>query len=77
MFTDINMRKKVEEAPNLERDDTTKAILNTDKNGLFAYKKQREMLTKLLVLDEEVYNIKKDVSDIKLMLVETLTALRK
>lgn len=71
------MRKKVEEAPNLERDDTTKAILNTDKNGLFAYKKQREMLTKLLVLDEEVYNIKKDVSDIKLMLVEALTALRK
>lgn len=71
------MRRKVEEAPNLERDDTTKAILNTDKNGLFAYKKQREMLTKLLVLDEEVYNIKKDVSDIKLMLVEALTALRK
>ena len=71
------MRKKVEEAPSLERDDVTKAILNTDKNGLFAYKKQREMLTKLLVLDEEVHNIKRDVSDIKLMLAEAITALRK
>lgn len=71
------MRKLVEDSPNLERDTATKAILNTDKNGLFAYKKQREMLTKLLILDEEVGNIKKDVGDIKLMLAEALTALRK
>ena len=71
------MRKKVETAPYLERDNVTKAILNTDTNALVAYRKQREVLLKADGAQKEIDNLKKDVDDIKNMLSQILNRLNK
>lgn len=69
------MRKKIESAPYLEKDDVTKAVLNTDSNALSAYRRQREVLIRANKTQKEVEELKKDISDIKIMLSTILGSL--
>lgn len=56
---------KVKDEENLVRDKNTNAILNTDEQGLKAYKKQKEKMRK-------IDDIERDVAEIKNLLKELL-----
>lgn len=62
-----------------ERERTSKAILNTDTQGLLRYKLQRQKLREvsrtsqdMLSVKEEVNEIKNDLNDIKILLSQIL-----
>jgi len=47
------------DVPGLVKDPTTKAVLNTDKSALEAYKKKRANADRINRLEEELADIKK------------------
>lgn len=62
------MRKKLEDTTRFEKDAFSKAVVNVDSKGLYLYKKQREKMINMKTMEEEVANLKDDVTDIKQML---------
>jgi len=60
--------KQVEDRPDLVKDEDTKAILNTNKVALSAYKKRREQQRTVQNMSEELNDIKNDMSEIKSLL---------
>jgi hypothetical protein len=66
---------KVEGNDNLVRDMKSKAILNTNVEALKAHKKQREEANKVHNMLEEFPGLKRDVSEIRGMLLSLLDKL--
>jgi len=65
--------KIIKEDNNLVRDENTNAVLNTNMNGLEAYKLQRDKQRKVDNVVSDVENLKNDLKDIKNMLEKILT----
>ena len=67
----------IKDNPNLVRDISNKAILNTDRDGLERYKAQRALAKKRLDEQEEmkikVNKLEQDVSEIKDLLRQLVT----
>jgi hypothetical protein len=68
----------VEGIPNLVRDPTTKAVINTNMNGYLEYinsaKKLKERNEKLDAVADEVTQLKNEISEIKQMLISVLSS---
>lgn len=62
------MHLKVENNPDLIRDNNSKAILNNNDTELLIYKQKREERRKLFRLQEEHEQLKNDVTEIKNLL---------
>jgi hypothetical protein len=58
--------------PHLVRDKKSNAVLNTNVEGLKAYRKQRDERLKINKMVEEFDSLKNDVADIKNLLKELL-----
>ena len=67
---------KVEGHDSLVRDPSTMAIVNTDRNALIAYQKKKQKLLdekeRISRHEQEINNIKSDISEIKQMLLTML-----
>ena len=61
--------EKVKENPNLVRNSFNRAILNTDIEGLKAYKTQKNKEQKVT---SEINNIKQDINDLKTLIQRIL-----
>lgn len=62
------MKQKVQDFPGLVRDSRSKAIVNEDVEAYNKYKKEKEFRTKMLMMEQEVSNLKDNVDEIKGML---------
>ena len=66
------MTLKVENQPNLERDEYSKAIINTNKNAYQIYMERRMKSEKsqddIINCVKEINSLKKDLKDIKSLL---------
>lgn len=62
------MRFRVKENEQLVRDGSTLAILNTDQSVISAHEQKLARLRREKAQEEEINNIKRDVSEIKDML---------
>lgn len=62
------MRLRVKENERLVRDTDNLAILNTDRSALKAHEQKMIELRKRKLQEEEINNIKRDVSEIKALL---------
>lgn len=60
---------KVKDFPNLKRDNETKSIVNTDKNGYTEYMKKKQIQTeekqRIHQLEEDFATLKGDLNEIK------------
>lgn len=63
---------KVIDRPELVRDRSSNAILNTDLKALNKYKEEREFKIKLAKVVEENEQIKSELSEIKALLLKVL-----
>jgi len=63
-------KSQVRSYDNLVRDEKTKAILNTDKNGLLLYKQQKYK-------NKQIADLQEEVKDLKLMMANILDKLDK
>ena len=63
---------QVEDRPELVKDTTTKAVLNTDTTALDAYRRRREAQREVKTMCEEIDDIKNDIADIKSLLKEII-----
>lgn len=57
------------ENPDYVRDNTSHALINTNAIAYKQYVQSRQSQKKVVDIENEVYNLKKDVSDIKDMLM--------
>ena len=64
--------KIIKDNTNLIRDEDNNAILNTNINGLEAYKKQRDKQRKVDNMVDDVDKLKNDLKDIKNLLEKIL-----
>lgn len=64
--------KIIKEDTNLIRDEENNAVLNTNVNGLEAYKKQRDKQRKVDNMVNDVDKLKTDLKDIKNLLEQLL-----
>ena len=64
--------KIIKEDTNLIRDEQNNAVLNTNINGLEAYKKQRDKQRKVDNMVNDVDKLKTDLKDIKNLLEQLL-----
>lgn len=62
------MKQKVQDFPGLVRDSKSKAIVNEDVEAYNKYKKEKEFRAKMLMMEQEVSNLKDNVDEIKGML---------
>lgn len=67
------MKLKVKENERLVRDSNNFAILNTDRSVIKSHEQRMEILQKKKLQEEEINNIKNDVSEIKDMLKQLMT----
>ncbi len=58
------------EVQGIFRDSTNKALLNKDDNSLVAYKRMKKKNADIDNVKEDVETLKKDVSDIKALLIK-------
>jgi hypothetical protein len=58
------------DAENFIRDRSTAAVLNTDRDSLVAYKKERERILRADSIVEDVDSLKKEFSEIKNLLLQ-------
>lgn len=65
-----NKKSQVRSYDNLVRDEKTKAVLNTDKNGLLLYKQQKYK-------NKQIADLQEEVKDLKLMMANILDKLDK
>jgi len=63
-------KSQVRSYDNLVRDEKTKAVLNTDKNGLLLYKQQKYK-------NKQIADLQEEVKDLKLMMANILDKLDK
>lgn len=68
---------KVENNPYLVRDSRSKAILNTNTDGLIGYKKDRETRIRMSKLIDETDDLIKKVDDMSITLKLILSKLEK
>jgi len=66
------MYLKVTDEPNLVRDTNSKAILNVSNDALNKYKQEREKNLQLQRVISEHEEIKKDISEIKQLLLQLM-----
>jgi hypothetical protein len=66
------MYLKVTDEPNLVRDTKSKAILNVNNDALNKYKQERERLVQMQKVILEHEEIKKDISEIKQLLLQLM-----
>ena len=67
------MRLKVQENERLVRDSSNFAILNTDRSALSAHEQKMGQLRRVKAQEEEINNIKSDISEIKDLLKQLMT----
>lgn len=60
------------DAENFIRDRRSSAVLNTDKDSLLAYKKERDKILRSDKVIEDVAELKKEFSEIKQLLIELI-----
>jgi hypothetical protein len=60
------------DAENFIRDRRSSAVLNTDKDSLLAYKKERDKILRSDKVIEDVAELKKEFSEIKELLIELI-----
>lgn len=58
------------DAENFIRDRKTAAVLNTDRDSLLVYKKERERILRADSIVEDVNSLKKEFSEIKDLLLQ-------
>ena len=63
---------KVEDAPDLVKDLSSGAVLNTNVQALQAYRKRREKLNKTEQLEDRVTTIENTLNELKSLLVAVL-----
>ena len=63
---------QVEDRPELVKDTTTKAVLNTDTTALDAYRRRREAQREVRNMSDEIDDIKNDIAVIKSLLTEII-----
>lgn len=66
------MYLKVTDEPNLVRDTNSNAILNVNKEALNKYKQEREKQFQIQKVISEHEEIKKDISEIKQLLLQLM-----
>lgn len=66
------MYLKVTDEPNLVRDTSSNAILNVNKEALNKYKQEREKQFQIQKVISEHEEIKKDISEIKQLLLQLM-----
>ena len=60
------------DAENFIRDRKTAAVLNTDRDSLLIYKKERERILRADSIVEDVNSLKKEFSEIKDLLIQLI-----
>lgn len=68
----LNGRIKIEGREML-RDLNSKALLNRDLAGLNAYKDKKKMMEDIQLFQDEINNIKSDITEIKQLLIKLAT----
>jgi len=63
---------KVKENPELIRDMSSKAVLNTNQTALQSYKKKREKQQELKSAIDDINNMKQDINDLKTLMQRIL-----
>lgn len=63
---------KVKEAPELVRDTSSQAILNTDKVGLVAYKQARQKHKQMSESIDDINTMKQDINELKTLMQRIL-----
>jgi protein subunit release factor A len=63
---------KVKENPELIRDMSSKAVLNTNRTALQAYKKKREKQQEIQSAVDDINNLKQDVNELKTLMQRLL-----
>ena len=63
------MHKKVEGHKHLVKDEFSKAVINTDKDGYALYKKRRTLMQ---MKNNEIQELKTEMSELKLMMTKVL-----
>jgi len=63
---------KVNDHPDLVKDNNTGAILNTSTSALEAYKRQRDHLNKINTVEDRISRLEDGMSEIKDLLKELL-----
>ena len=63
---------KVTDEPNLVRDSKSNAILNVNNDALNKYKQERERFVQIQKIISEHEEIKKDISEIKQLLLQLM-----
>jgi cell fate (sporulation/competence/biofilm development) regulator YmcA (YheA/YmcA/DUF963 family) len=66
------MYVKVKDTPNLVRDMQNQAVLNSDLDGLKAYKLKREKQQEINSAVDDINNIKQDINDLKTLMQRIL-----
>jgi|TARA_A100001011_G_scaffold274211_1_gene283616 hypothetical protein len=61
---------KVKDYPNLIRDPKSKGVINTDRRSFDDYKNRKNLNYKVLDMDNEINNIKNDISEIKNLILQ-------
>jgi hypothetical protein len=70
-------RAKIKENPNFIKDFSNGAILNTNKAAIAKHELKMAEIQKRKQIDDEINNLKSEVSDIKNMLAQILTAVNR
>jgi hypothetical protein len=63
---------KVKENPELIRDMSSKAVLNTNQTALQSYKKKREKQNEIQSAVSDINNMKQDINDLKVLMQRIL-----
>ena len=66
------MYVKVKDTPNLVRDMQNQAVLNSDSDGLKAYKLKREKQQEINSAVDDINNIKQDINELKTLMQRIL-----
>jgi len=66
------MYVKVKDNPNLVRDTRSQAVLNSDVDGLAAYKKRREKQHQMESAADDINTMKQDINDLKTLMQRIL-----
>lgn len=64
---------KVKDHENLRRDPFSNAIINVDKQEYIAYLRKQQKAERLEHVENKVYDLQNDISEIKLMLQQLIS----
>lgn len=63
---------KIEDAPDLVKDTSSGAVLNTNVQALEAYRKRREKLNKVDTLENKVASLEDTINELKSLVIAVL-----